>query len=97
MESIFQEFNRYAGLLGGGMPAVILLGLFTKRTSGAGILIGLGVSLVATFLLLFTDVHALYYLPTAIAVCSVVAYAASFALPHRKPLDGLTIFTTRKT
>lgn len=97
IQSMFQVFNKYAGLLGGGMPAVIMLGLFTKRTTGPGVLIGLAVSLVTTFLLSFTDLHALYYTPAAIAVCLVTGYAASLLLPGKpKDLAGLTIFATRK-
>jgi SSS family transporter len=95
LPSLFQVFSKLAGILGGGMPGVILLGLLTRRATSFGVLVGLVVSFVVGLLLPFTFVSAFLYVPIAIAVSFVVGYLASLLTPQRKDLTGLTVWTTR--
>jgi SSS family transporter len=82
------------GLLGGGFAGAYTLGMFTKRANWQGVIVGVTVSFIVTFMSWTVDlVHPYFYLPLAVFVCIVVGYCASWLFPPAKNLDGLTIFS----
>lgn len=86
------------GLLGGGFAGCYALGLFTRRANWQGAFIGVGVSLVLTFITWLNQaVHPFFYLFIANLTTIVVGYLASFMFPapHRS-LVGLTVYTPKK-
>ena len=86
------------GLLGGGFAGCYALGLFTTRTNWQGVFIGVGCSIVLTFIAWkHSLVHSFFYLPLAVLVCIVVGYVTSLFFPAPgQSLQGLTVFTKRK-
>ncbi len=86
-------------LLGGGFAGCYALGLFTKRTNWQGAFIGVGASIVLTFLAWQAKlVHPYFYLPVATLTCVIVGYLTSLCFPApTQSLQGLTIFTPRRT
>jgi len=94
LPSLFKVFSKLAGILGGGMPGVILLGLLTRRANTFGVLTGLLASLILMLLLPFTFINAFLYVPVAIFTSLVVGFLASLPFPQKKDLTGLTVWTT---
>ncbi|MFI5356784.1 MAG: sodium:solute symporter [Opitutales bacterium] len=86
------------GLLGGGFAGCYVLGLFTKRANWQGVFVGVGASIVLTFLAWKARlVHPYYYPALAVLSCCVVGYAASWFFPApSQSLLGLTIYTPRR-
>ncbi len=93
--SMFALWSTILGLLGGGIVGVYSLGMFTRRANSAGAITGAAASIVWTILIKqYTDVHYMVYLPSAVLVCFVVGYVASWVLPGKqRDLQGLTIYT----
>jgi hypothetical protein len=76
----------------GALAALFILGIFTRRAHGPGVLVGAGVS-IAVLLWVQTQTKLSFFLYGAIGivVCVSVGYLASLVLPaKRKPLAGLT-------
>lgn len=89
----------FAGLFGGAFGGAYTLGMFTRRANWQGVLIGMGFSFVATFVVWWHQlVHPFLYLGISILFSIVVGYAASFFFPAppEKSLHGLTVFTPRQ-
>ena len=85
-------------LLGGGFAGAYTLGMFTRRSTWQGAIIGIVASIFVTlWFKLNTPVHVLMLGPIAIASCMAVGYATSFFFPApvRSSLLGLTIFDKR--
>ena len=93
--SLLGLFLTVVGMFTGGLAGVFLLGIFTRRATGWGALLGALASasvVLATWQL--TPVHGLLYGTIALAVYVSVGYVASLALPRgRKDLAGLTVYT----
>ena len=86
----------FAGLFGGAFGGAYTLGMFTRRSNWQGVLVGMGVAYVATFVVWwFHLLHPFLYIGFAILVSIVVGYVASFLFPApaAESLRGLTIFT----
>ncbi|WP_416306788.1 sodium:solute symporter [Neptunicella sp. SCSIO 80796] len=84
------------GLLGGGFAGAYTLGMFTRRANWQGVVIGVTVSFIVTFLSWSIDlVHPYFYMPLSVFVCIVVGYAASWLFPAVEHLDGLTIYSDK--
>ena len=82
IRSLWDAFLQALGLFGGGLAGLFVLGIFTRRATGPGAIVGFVVSgLVLAAVQRFTPLHFLLYagLGTACAVC--VGYAASLVLP----------------
>ena len=75
-----------------------MLGIFTKRAHGRGVIVGLIASGIIQYLVKeFTSIHVLLYALTGIISCVFVGYAASIIIPaKKKAIDGLTIYTIGK-
>ena len=86
----------FAGLFGGAFGGAYTLGMFTRRSNWQGVLIGMGFSFIATFVVWWHHlVHPFLYLGISILFSIVVGYAASlfFPAPAAESLRGLTVFT----
>jgi SSS family transporter len=96
IESLWDLFLTILGLLGGGLAGVFMLGIFTKRASGGGALVGVVTSWVVLYLVQsYTSVHFFLYAGIGIIVCVISGYIASRVMPaDRRNLEGLTIFTS---
>lgn len=95
IESMFQTWSEILALLGGGFVGIYLLGMFTRRTSSVGAVIGAVGSIGCTVLLKdYTDVHWVFFTPAAVGACMVMGYFSSFLFPSKreKDISGLTIF-----
>jgi cyclically-permuted mutarotase family protein len=78
ISSLWDHFNMIVGLFAGGLGGVFVLGIFSKRASGAGALTGLLLSGVLQYLVKeFTDVHLLLYAFTGMFSSVVIGYLAS--------------------
>ena len=71
---------------------VFLLGIFTRRASAAGVLVGAAASIaVLVYVTWFSPLHFYLYAVVGIATCVVVGYLASLVLPAPpRDLSGLT-------
>lgn len=88
----------FAGLFGGAFGGAYTLGMFTRRSNWQGVLIGMGFSFIATFVVWWHQfVHPFLYLGISILFSIVVGYAASwfFPAPAEESLRGLTVFTPK--
>ncbi|MBI2813156.1 MAG: sodium:solute symporter [Opitutae bacterium] len=88
----------FAGLFGGAFGGAYTLGMFTRRSNWQGVLIGMGFSFIATFVVWWHHlVHPFLYLGISILFSIVVGYAASlfFPAPTEVSLRGLTVFTPK--
>ncbi|MGS1076720.1 sodium:solute symporter [Pseudoxanthomonas beigongshangi] len=94
IHSLFDISIELAGLLGGGFAGAYTLGMFTRRANSPGVAIGIGSSIVLTFLAWSMDlVHPYFYLAISILLCIVIGYLASLLFPApRRSLKGLTIY-----
>jgi SSS family transporter len=99
IKSALDKSFELAGLLGGGFAGCYGLGLFTRRANWQGAAIGVLGSLIFTFVAWMLHlVHPVFYLMIAVVACLVVGYVASWFFPApRQSLEGLTIYTPRKT
>jgi SSS family solute:Na+ symporter len=93
IRSLFDVSIEMVGLLGGGFAGAYTLGMFTRRANAPGVAIGIGSSLVLTFVIwTFQIVHPYFYLAISIMLCIVIGYAASLFFPApTRSLEGLTI------
>ena len=97
IHSLFDVSIELMGLLGGGFAGAYTLGMFTRRANSPGVAIGIGCSIVLTFIAWTFDlVHPYLYLAISILLCIVIGYLASLLFPApTRSLDGLTIYRDR--
>jgi len=95
MRSLMETWTTLASLCGAGFVGVYTLGIFSRRATGSGALIGAVSSVVVTILIRqYTPLHWTLYTPLAIFTCIVVGYVASLMAPApQRNLAGLTAFT----
>jgi len=89
----------FAGLFGGSFGGAYTLGMFTRRANWQGVLIGMGFSFVATFVVWWHQlVHPFLYLGISILFSIVVGYAASYLFPPppEESVRGLTVIGARR-
>jgi Na+/proline symporter len=96
-ESIYGTFITVLGLCGGSLSGLFALGIFTRRATGTGALVGAFVSAAVVLLVWWLrPVNVFAYAVIGVLTCMVVGYVASLLLPRQpKPLGGLTVFTKR--
>ena len=95
IESMFQTWSEILALIGGGFVGIYLLGMFTRRTTSSGAVVGAVGSIICTVMLKkYTEVHWVFYTPFATGCCLLVGYLFSFLFPSRrnKDLSGVTVF-----
>ena len=80
--SVFTAGLSIASLVYGPMLGAFLLGVLTTRTSQAGAISGIGVSLLAMLIVkLTTNLAWTWYVVTGAVICVVVGYGVSLVLP----------------
>jgi len=97
-QSLWDQFLGYAGLLGGTMAGLFALGIFSRRASTVGALVGAAAA-IGTLVYVKTQTHlsGLLYAAVGMGVCFVVGYLASLVWPDgRKDLRGLTLWPVRR-
>ncbi len=83
LSSLWDQFNMIIGLFAGGLGGVFLLGIFTSRSNGPGVVIGLLLSGILQYLVKeHTDVHLLLYAFTGMASSLLLGYVFSWAFAH---------------
>ena len=84
IDALWQHYMKIIGLFGGGLAGVFALGMFTRRATGAGALVG---ALVAAVVLLciqrYTDVSFLLY--SSIGICTRLHRRLRRQLDHARP------------
>jgi len=95
--SLFFFFQKLLGLLSSGIAGVFFLGIFTRRTTAAGALVGAGASTAMVAWVTFsTSLNFYLYGLVGMTTCVVVGYLSSLVLPGSgRDLAGLTLFSRR--
>jgi SSS family solute:Na+ symporter len=95
IDSLFDQLVEVLGLFGGPLGGVFLLGIFTARAHGRGVLWGYaGSCLVLFYVKFFTSIHLLSFLAIGILSCCAFGYLFSRLLPSApKDLARLTVHT----
>ena len=87
IQSIYDQFQRFLGILTGGLGCLFLMGVFLRRVNGFGAVCGLVANYVVTFGLEFSPwtgkPHLLLYGFCGMVVCLVVAPLASMIALRR--------------
>ncbi|OJV14911.1 MAG: sodium transporter [Dyadobacter sp. 50-39] len=93
VSSLWDRFNTILGLFTGCIGGAFVLGIFTTKASGNGVMAGMAIS-CATQLLVqqYTDIHLLMYAFTGLVSCVVFGYLLSLLMPAKRDLSGLTIY-----
>ncbi|MGK0202172.1 MAG: SSS family solute:Na+ symporter [Planctomycetota bacterium] len=92
IQSLWFFFQKCLGLLSSGLVGIFALGIFTKRASSRGVLLGACTSIaVLAYMTWFSSLHFYLYAVIGITTCLVVGYLASLAMPDdERDLTGLT-------
>jgi Na+/proline symporter len=95
IQSVWDMIFILSGLVTGGLGGIFILGIFTQKANGPGVLLGLICSALVMYLVQqFTQIHFFLYTAIGLIVCVVVGYTASLILPSSNDqLQGLTIFS----
>ena len=95
LKSIWDLYMVILGMLVGPLSGVYILGIFTKRSTSIGVLLGALASLYTGYYVKeYTHLHFLSYPIFGMLACYGVGYFASIILPSKpKNIDGLTIYT----
>jgi solute:Na+ symporter, SSS family len=98
MRSIQETWTTIGSLCGAGFVGVYTLGMFSRRATSGGAMMGACSSVVITFLVKrYTLLHWTLYTPLAIVSCMVIGYVASLlSRATRRDLSGLTAFTPKR-
>ncbi|MEO6283169.1 MAG: sodium/solute symporter [Dyadobacter sp.] len=92
VSSLWDKFNTILGLFTGCIGGAFILGIFTKRASGNGVMAGMAISCVTQILIQqYTDIHLLMYAFTGLVSCVIFGYIFSLFMPAERNLEGLTI------
>jgi len=93
--SMWDQYIKIIGLFGGGLAGLFALGIFTRRTTAPGALIGFAASAALLFWVQHTlTIHAMLYPAISMGSCVLVGYTVSLLLPgDGQSREGLTIYT----
>jgi SSS family solute:Na+ symporter len=93
VSSLWDKFNTILGLFTGCIGGAFILGIFTKKASGNGVMIGMAVSCFTQIMIqYYTNVHLLMYAFTGLISCVGFGYIFSLIMPSQRDLKGLTIY-----
>ena len=91
IDSLWEHYMKLIGLFGGGLAGLFALGIFTRRATGSGALVGAAVGAVVLFFVQSqSNISFLLYSTVGIVTSFVVGYLASFEIGQNKDLAGLT-------
>ncbi len=80
--SMWDQYSKIIGLFGGGLAGLFAVGIFTRRATATGALLGfLGSAVVLYAVKSFTDVHFFLYPTIGMGSCFVIGYTASRLIP----------------
>lgn len=93
LRSLWDAYNSLVGLAGSGLAALFALGIFTRRASGPGAIIGVAASAIVLYRVQrHTDIHFFLYAAIGFMTCFAAGWIASLVLPGRsRPLAGLIL------
>ncbi len=92
--SLWDQFNTFLGLFTGGLAGLFIMGIFTRRVSGAAALLGLISGMVVLyFVQSFTALSFLLYGAIGMSSSLIMALLASLFFPNRKDIKGYTYST----
>jgi SSS family transporter len=94
IRSMYSTFLEILGLLGGTLTGLFVLGIFSRRASGRGALVGALLSAVIVFSVRLTHPLNVYaYAPIGLIACVTIGWLMSLALPPDRgsTREGLTI------
>jgi cyclically-permuted mutarotase family protein len=78
ISSLWDQFNMIVGLFAGGLGGIFVLGVFSKKTNGAGALTGLVVSGILQYLIKdYSSIHLLMYAFTGMFASIIIGYLSS--------------------
>ncbi len=95
IRSIYSTILEFMGLLGGTLAGLFVLGIFSRRASGRGALVGAVLSAVIVFAVRMNQPLNVYaYAPIGLTACVAIGWLISPVLSGApKNLEGLTIHT----
>jgi len=96
--SMWDQYSKVIGLFGGGLAGLFAAGIFSRRTTGPGAIVGFVGSAALLYLIKSrTQVHFFLYPTIGVCGCFAIGYLASLLIPlGRKDVQGLTIFSPAK-
>lgn len=97
LHSLWDTYNGLVGLAGSGLAGLFALGIFTRRATAAGALVGaIASAVVLYFVQRHSNLHFFLYAMVGVLTCYIVGWLASLLLPAQSgPLTGLTIYDLR--
>ncbi|WP_025765347.1 sodium:solute symporter family transporter [Dyadobacter tibetensis] len=94
VSSLWDKFNTILGLFTGCIGGAFLLGIFTTRANGHGVMLGMVISCITQlFIQQYSTMHFLLYAFTGLMSCMVSGYLLSLIWPPKSDLKGLTRYT----
>lgn len=96
VSSLWDKFNTILGLFTGCIGGVFLLGIFTRKANGPGVVMGMLISCVTQLCVqYFTQIHLLLYAFTGLVSCMCFGYICSLCWRGKdKNITGLTVYTS---
>lgn len=89
-------FQSLLGLFGGPIAGAFILGIFSKRANGNGVLIGVIASVIILYFVKETDIYFMYYGAIGVLVSAILGYLFSFIFHDKKTIKGLTYYTVHE-
>lgn len=87
IKSLWDQFYKFLGLFTGGLGGMFLLGMLSKRANSNGVIIGLVLSALVTWIVsMYTDINFLMYSLFGMISCYVFGYL--FSLLFKKPVHA---------
>lgn len=96
VSSLWDKFNTILGLFTGCIGGVFLLGIFTRKANGPGVVAGMLISCITQLgVQYFTQIHLLLYAFTGLVSCMFFGYICSLLLAGKgKDITGLTVYSS---
>ena len=94
--SVWDQFLKIMGLLGGGLAGMFVAGIFTRHAHQNGVLIGFAASTIVLYWVSSTGaVHFFLFGGIGILTCAIVGWMASLILPGTAGnVEGLTVHSS---
>ena len=87
--TIIERFNSIYQLFAGPLAGIFLLGILSKRTSAAPVLLGAFVGFgAAIYIQQTTAVHWLWFSPIGLIITALIGYFGSFIIPRRELIEN---------
>jgi Na+/proline symporter len=98
IRTIYSLVLEFMGLLGGTLSGLFVLGIFSRRASGKGALVGAILSAVIVFTVRLTHPLNVYaYAPIGLIACVAIGWLVSLAAPGApRNIEGLTFRKVRR-